>query len=529
MAEISEEEKRKQRELDRKKGLAILKASNEMLEQAKLTCLERGDVDEGVIKQIDGAKEENLMLAMSRHGASPDEVENAQYHGASIKEIKAYEARLKKKGLTDEMVHQKNLRIGSTSGTKENDESDKFRNNRRTEAGVGKIDDNTIIRDTDEIIPTPSNEENGSDEEKPKTRRTRKKAKQTDKSDVDEKLNGKIEISVTPDKTIEIEKNEPVKAEVANKKNKDEVVDYSIEDFNLGDIPDYVQYDIIPLPSNGQCYKHKKSRVPVAYLTASDENLIASPNMYRDGKLLDIILQRKILDKDFKVEELCSGDRDAIILWLRATSYGEDFPIVTTNPNNGKQYNVSVNLSEFKYFDFDLKSNDNAEFEFTTSNGDKIGFKFLSRSDEDNLRSKLLKDEAESNRFNALKSIAGVREAMENIELSDEDRTHVTEDIEELVEIIGGDMPDVGNDIYTTIITDQMLAHTVSVNGNYDKEYIKNYIENLRTKDAKAYRDYFTQNRPGVDFNIDVTVPESDGGGSFSTFLRLDDTVFLNF
>jgi hypothetical protein len=294
-------------------------------------------------------------------------------------------------------------------------------------------------------------------------------------------------------------------------------------------VPDYVQYDIIPLPSKGQCYKHKKSRIPVAYLTASDENLIASPNMYRDGKLLDVILKRKILDTDFKVDELCSGDRDAIILWLRATSYGEDFPIVTTNPNNGKQYNVSVNLSEFKYFDFDLKSNDNAEFEFTTSNGDKIGFKFLSRSDEDNLRSKLLRDEAESNRFNALKSIAGVREAMENIELSDEDRTHVTEDIEELVEIIGGDMPDIGNDIYTTIITDQMLAHTVSVNGNCDKEYIKNYIENLRTKDAKAYRDYFTQNRPGVDFNIDVTVPESDGGGSFSTFLRLDDTVFLNF
>ena len=533
MAEISEEEKRKQKELDRKKSLAILKASNEMLEQAKLTCLERGDVDEGVIKQIDGAKEENLMLAMSRHGASPDEVENAQYHGASIKEIKAYETRLRKRGITDEMVHQKNIRIGVASGTKENDDSEKFTNNRRTEIGVGKIDDNTIIRDTDEIITTSVNEESSDKEEKPKVRRSRKKIAQKEKpseeNKVDKKLDGKIEISVTPDKTIEIKNEEPVKAEVTNKRSNSDEDDYSIEDFNLSDVPDYVQYDIIPLPSKGQCYKHKKSRIPVAYLTASDENLIASPNMYRDGKLLDVILKRKILDTDFKVDELCSGDRDAIILWLRATSYGEDFPIITTNPNNGKQYNVSVNLSEFKYYDFNLVSNDDAEFEFTASNGDKIGFKFLSRADEDSLRTKLLKDETEANRFNALKSISNVRDAMERLEIEGEDKIHVSEDIEELLEIVGGDMPDIGNDVYTTIITDQMLAHTVSINGNHDKEYIKNYIENMRTKDAKMYRDYFTLNRPGVDFNIDVTIPESDGGGSFSTFLRLDDTVFLNF
>lgn len=528
MAEISEEEKRRQREEDRKKGLAILKASNEMLEQARLECLERGDVDEGVIKQIEGAKEENLMLAMSRHGASPEEVEKAQYHGASIKEIKAYEKRLEKRGLTDEMVHQKNLRIGSTSGTKENDESDKFRNNKRTERGVGKVSDNVRMDDEGKIvsdIETPQSEV----DEKPKQRRERKKIS-AEIEEVDTKLDGKIEIAVQPDKTIEIEKEEPAKVEVRNKRAKTETEDnYSVEDFHLENVPDYVQYDIIPLPSNGQCYKHKKSRIPVAYLTASDENLIASPNMYRDGKLLDVILQRKILDKDFKVDELCSGDRDAIILWLRATSYGEDYPIVATNPDNGKQYNVSVNLSEFKYFDFDLKSDENAVFEYTADNGDKIGLKFLTKSDEEELRNRLLGNEEEANRVNALKSVAAVREAMEQIEMSNEDKEHLDEDIEELITMIGTDLPSVNDDAYSTAITDQMLVHTVSVNGNTDKEYVKGYIENMRTKDAKEYREYFTEHRPGVDFNIDITIPESDGGGSFSTFLRLDDTVFINF
>lgn len=526
MAEISEEEKRRQREEDRKKGLAILKASNEMLEQARLECLERGDVDEGVIKQIEGAKEENLMLAMSRHGASPEEVEKAQYHGASIKEIKAYEKRLEKRGLTDEMVHQKNLRIGSTSGMKENDESDKFRNNKRTERGVGKVSDDMKLSEDGRIISDVGEVKQGETAES-KQRRERKKI--TQEEDIDAKLDGKIEIAVEPDKKVVTEEEEPAKAEVTNKRTKQEDVDYSIEDFHLENIPDYVQYDIIPLPSNGQCYKHKKSRVPVAYLTASDENLIASPNMYRDGKLLDVILQRKILDPEFKVSELCAGDRDAIILWLRATAYGEDFPIVTTNPSTGKQYNVSVNLSEFKYYDFDLVSDENAVFEYVTSNGDKIGFKFLSYADEQELRNRLLRSEENANRVNALKSIVEMRDAIERLGVEGEDKEHFNEDVEELMSIVGTEIPDVDEQSYSTIITDQMLIHTVSVNGNTDKDYVRGYVENMRTKDAREYREYFTKKKPGVDFNIDITVPESDGGGSFNTFLRLDDTVFINF
>ena len=115
---------------------------------------------------------------------------------------------------------------------------------------------------------------------------------------------------------------------------------------------------MIPLPSNGECYPKDNplrcGHIPVGYLTAADENIMASPNVYRDGKLLDIILERKILDKRINVKDLCSGDRDAIILWLRATSYGEDFPIVTTNPENGKRYNLTIKLSQFDYLDFDL-------------------------------------------------------------------------------------------------------------------------------------------------------------------------------
>ena len=44
--------------------------------------------------------------------------------------------------------------------------------------------------------------------------------------------------------------------------------------FNEATSDSFAQYDVIQLPSNGQCYKNKMDRIPVAYLTAYDENII---------------------------------------------------------------------------------------------------------------------------------------------------------------------------------------------------------------------------------------------------------------
>ena len=81
---------------------------------------------------------------------------------------------------------------------------------------------------------------------------------------------------------------------------------------------------------------------------------------------------------------------------------------------------------------------------------------------------------------------------------------------------------------YNEIITDQMKAYTISINGNIQREFIKNYIDNMRASDAYKYRQYVNNNKPGLDYKITINVPESDGGGSFDTFLDIDDTIFIN-
>ena len=46
-------------------------------------------------------------------------------------------------------------------------------------------------------------------------------------------------------------------------------------------------YDVIPLPSRGECYPNKMATIPVGYLTAYDENLIVAPNLYKEGQVFD--------------------------------------------------------------------------------------------------------------------------------------------------------------------------------------------------------------------------------------------------
>src|SRR5210317_1370840 len=80
-------------------------------------------------------------------------------------------------------------------------------------------------------------------------------------------------------------------------------------------------YDILELPSQGILYGNNIKTVKVEYLTAMDESILTSPNISSGGKMIDILLKRKIKDLNFSVEDLLVGDRTAIMLFLRVSSF----------------------------------------------------------------------------------------------------------------------------------------------------------------------------------------------------------------
>lgn len=541
----------------RKRQLAIVKASNQMLNEAMEKALDntsdpvrRSELQE----RFNVAIEQNDAFAQSYLHASKDEVEKSTFRDVDPSEVTKYNERLKKRGLTDEEVHRKDM--ATVTVGKNGEKVAPIRRRRRgAKKDLGddyqKLDieeefmKQTLVNDD---IQIQKNIEKNKEFEEEMRKQGKDIISKIVKPFEDENANKKIsmeeniqteriEINNKPQENskekkekIHEVKNAEVKEVKKKTKKTEEVLTY---DFDFSSVPSYVQYDVLPLPSKGQCYPKNSplrcGRIPVAYLTAADENIIASPNVYRDGKLLDIILDRKILDKRINANDLCSGDRDAIILWLRGTSYGEDFPISATNPETGKQYNVTISLSQFDYKKFELEGDENGLFDFKTNNGDLIKFKFFTNNDEEQLKKTITSQITNINKFDIIREITEITTLLNRINFTEEEVTMLNEDIEEIKDIVGNNLEENTENLYPNTITEQMFIHTVSINGNEDREFIKNYIENMRTKSAMDYRNYFINNVPGVDFNFTVNIPESDGGGSFSTFLRIEDTIFINF
>lgn len=319
---------------------------------------------------------------------------------------------------------------------------------------------------------------------------------------------------------------ETVKEEVSYEYGS-EIVNPTETTFNNADAN--AQYDVISLPSNGECYKNKIGRVPVAYLTAYDENIITSPNLYRDGLVIDYLLKNKIVNKEINVGELVSGDVDAIILFLRATSYGVEFPVAVSDPDTGEMIETNVDLSKIKTKEFKLKADENGHFSYTLpKSGVEVKFKYLTRKEENDLRL-LSRLESEGSSTVDLKSANMIISNMLKSDsiLEGKEKSYIleaTRKIDDWIKKI-----ELTNDNkFNKGITNRMEMQIVAINGNYDREYIRKAIYNMSANDSLKLRRYIIENEPGLDFEVEIKRPESLGGGSFKTFLEWNDTVFFN-
>lgn len=299
------------------------------------------------------------------------------------------------------------------------------------------------------------------------------------------------------------------------------------DNFMIDDLD--VPHDLVPLPSKGLIYKGVKSKIPVAYLTASDEDLITSPNLYADGKIIDLLLRKKIIDNSIDPEALCTGDRDAIIVWLRASGYGSNFPVSVNDPSTLKSFETEIDLSTLKYKEFNLKSDSDGYFDFKLpKTGHVVKFKFLSHKDESNYVRFLGKsnDAIKKASVNiSYMSLKNIIESEKDIDSKLKDK--LTEAVNSISEYLGT-IDDKDKQAYLKNVTYLLERSVVSIDGNSDRSFIKKYIKAMPAFDSLSLRKHINENTPGVDFRVTVERPESLGGGSFETFLNLEPTVFLN-
>lgn len=288
-------------------------------------------------------------------------------------------------------------------------------------------------------------------------------------------------------------------------------------------------FDVIPLPSKGEAYKDKLAKMSVAYLTAYDENMIVSPNLYRDNLILDYILQEKLLSRQIDPMDLLEGDRDAIILFLRASGYGNEYPITATDDITGREFDAVVDLSKLKYKEFNLKGDSNGWFPYTLpQSGIEVKFRFPTHRD------KLMLEKMQEAEENLTRKIT-IQNYVNTLDLYIENDNNVTNEekikIRQAIRTLENwseSIDDEDTVKFNHTLTNRLNLLLMEVNGITDKKYIQDFIRKMSVRDSSALRKYMQQNEPGIDYNIEVERPASLGGGSIKTFLQLDQFLFLN-
>jgi hypothetical protein len=236
------------------------------------------------------------------------------------------------------------------------------------------------------------------------------------------------------------------------------------------------QWDVLPLPSDGKLYPTKPKSLKVAFMTTADENIITNSNLINSGDFLEILFNRKILDENIRYRDLHVGDRNAIMLWLRATAFGGMYPIKLIDPATGAEFEYEMDLSTVKTIPLGAEPDKNGHFDFgLPQSGNQIKFKLLTVGEVEDIENHLLEVEQQ----------------------------------------LGSE--------YLDPVTYSLSKQIVSVNGNTDSGYIEDFVKKMRIPDSNALREYIDEIECGVDLSISVTTPS---GETINTFIPLNFSFF---
>ena len=100
-------------------------------------------------------------------------------------------------------------------------------------------------------------------------------------------------------------------------------------------------HDVVQLPSGGKFYTNKKKSVKVGYLTAADENIIMGSNT---NDVVLTLVRSKLYEPDMRPEELLTGDLEAIMIFLRNSSFGPEYVLKLVDPETNKPFEATILL-----------------------------------------------------------------------------------------------------------------------------------------------------------------------------------------
>jgi hypothetical protein len=223
--------------------------------------------------------------------------------------------------------------------------------------------------------------------------------------------------------------------------------------------------ELLDLPSKGLVYPKdhplSKGTIEIKYMTAKEEDILASQNLIKKGVVLDKLFESIIAEPNVNPNDIFIGDKNAILLATRVLGYGADYKVEITDPFTLERQEVVIDLSAVKTKDVNdtlLNRENRYKFKLPKS-GKEIEFKLLTHGDE----------------------------------------TEITKEVQALERI--GKGKDTASDVTT-----RLRYMIVSVDGNSDRGFINKWIMNgFLALDTKAFRKYVREISPDMDLKFEFT------------------------
>jgi len=217
-------------------------------------------------------------------------------------------------------------------------------------------------------------------------------------------------------------------------------------------------YELIKLPSKGLYYSNNISEVAIEYMTSTDEDLLTTPSLIENNTVLDILLKRKIKTKGINVNDLLTGDRNAIILFLRSSSYGPEYTVHVPDPRTNVVFKTTVDLLKLRYKKVNETPDNEGNFNvFIPMRKKNIKFRLLTSGEET-----ILLKQAEAH-----------------------------------MEAFGQEYSD-----YSTL---KLKSHIISIDEKNDRSYISKFVDAMPALDALTIRRKILDVSPDVDMEYEFT------------------------
>jgi hypothetical protein len=238
---------------------------------------------------------------------------------------------------------------------------------------------------------------------------------------------------------------------------------YAKQELGL-DIP----VDAVPLPSGGRIYPeghalHNKDRVEFRAMTAREEDILMSRAYIKKGTVITELIKSCLLDKSIYVNDMISGDRNALMVAIRVSGYGREYNPVFNCPQCSVQNELQVDLAalDIKPLKLESAGNTNLFYFDLPMTKKRVGFKFLTGEEEEKILQAL-----------EMKKKKGIQN--ENL------------------------------------ITTRLLSSIVEINGVTDRGQIAKFVQFMPARDSLALRQYIDENEPGVDMTVEFMCKNCD-------------------